>query len=149
MTSPSLRTNGDRTDSTEPRPVTHRVADRLGIRSRDSSPFRPTGGGSLALLVASVAVSLLSIGLLEETMRIRWSVGTYYGPEYASTAVVLTAFPLAIAAGAAAFRALAGVLERHAPDAFDEGRAAYELSVLAFHLCLLFAQVGLVAANLW
>lgn len=140
---PSTRATGDRTGPT----ITSRLATWLWSRLADPSPLRPTSGGGLALVVVSAAVSLAASGPLEETMRIRWSVGTYYGPEYAPTAVVLAAFPLLVAVAVGACRGLATVLERS--DEFDGNRGYYELAALAVLLWLLIGQIGLVVANLW
>lgn len=142
MTSPS-RASGDRIGAME---RISRFAKRAGTRLGGSSPLRPTSLGGVVCLLASVAVSIASYGALEESMRIRWTIGTHYGPEYASTAVVLAAFPLGVAAAVAVSRAAAAVLERTAE--FDAARAWYELAVLAVLLWLLLAQVALVVANL-
>lgn len=80
-------------------------------------------------------------------MRIRWTIGTHYGPEYAPSLLVLAAIPVLIAVLVGAFRAVATVLER--ADERDAVRGCYELCVLAVLLSLLAGQVALVVANLW
>ncbi|ADB62141.1 hypothetical protein Htur_3277 [Haloterrigena turkmenica DSM 5511] len=142
--SPSTRAIDDRTDSTR---ITRRAAGWLWTRLTGSSPLRPTAGGGLALVAVSAAVSLAAAGLLGETLRIRWSVGTYYGPEYAPTTIALAAFPILVAVAVGAFRGLANVLVR--TEAGDRERGHYELAVLTVLLSLLVIQVTLVLANLW
>ncbi|ELZ19811.1 hypothetical protein C477_07528 [Haloterrigena salina JCM 13891] len=142
--SPSTRAIDDRTDSTR---IARRAADWLRTRLGRSSPLRPTAGGGLALVAVSAAVSLAAAGLLGETLRIRWSVGTYYGPEYAPTVIVLAAFPILVAVAAAAFRGGATLLERS--EGFDGNWGYYELAALVVLLSLLLTQIVLIVANLW
>ncbi|WP_126662189.1 hypothetical protein [Haloterrigena salifodinae] len=141
--SPSTRAIDDRTDSTR---LTRRAAGWLRTRLGRSSPLRPTAGGGLALVAVSAAVSLAAAGLLGETLRIRWSVGTYYGPEYAPTAIVLAAFPILVAVAVGAFRGGATLLEQTETDSRERGY--YELATLSVLLSLLVAQLALVLANL-
>lgn len=108
--------------------------------------FRPSSIGGLLAVLASVAVSVASADALGESVRIRWSVGTYYGPEHAPATIVLVAFPLALTGLYVGFRLLGGYLDR--VDGFDEVRILYEVSVLASLLALLGVHVALVAANL-
>lgn len=63
-----------------------------------TSRMRPSSLGEAALVLASVALSVMSYGPLENTVRIRWTVGTYqhYGPEYIATLPVLVAFPVLV-----------------------------------------------------
>ncbi|QRV13688.1 hypothetical protein JMJ58_12060 [Haloterrigena salifodinae] len=142
--SPSTRAIDDRTDSTR---ITRRAAGWLRTRLGRSSPLRPTGGGGLALVAVSAAVSLAAAGLLGGTLRIRWSVGTYYGPEYAPTAIVLAAFPILVAVAVSAFRGGATLLEQ--TETGSRERGYYELAALSVLLSLLVAQLALVLANLW
>lgn len=127
----------------------HRVATRL--ESPRSGPaggrLRPTSGGGLLVVVASVAVSLAAATALGSSVRIRWSVGTYYGPEHAPTHLALTAFPAVVAVTYLGVRALATGLEGTA--AFDRFRGYYELCALAGLATLVLAQVAFVVANLW
>lgn len=127
-----------------------RVAMRLETlcsSPRGGGRFRPTSGGGLLFALASVAVSVAAAPVLGETVRIRWSVGTYYGPEYAPTALALTLFPAVIALTYVGLRALATALE--GTEEFDRHRGYYELCVLAVLAVLLFVQITFVAANLW
>ena len=139
----STRATDDGSESTT---VTRRAADWLSTRLA-AGPLGPTAGGGLALVLVSAAVSLAGVSLLEETMRIRWSVGTHYGPEYAPTVVALAAFPVLVAVAVGAFRGVAAVLEGN--DEFDATRPYYEVAALTVLLSLVFTQVALVAANLW
>ena len=142
---PSTRATDDRSESTS---VSRRAADWLSRRLA-AGPLRPTAGGGLALVFVSAAVSLAAWVLLEETMRIRWSVGTYYGPESAPTAVVLAAFPVLVAVAVGTLRGIAVVLERSDGDEFDAVRPYYAVATLTVLLSLVVTQVALVAANLW
>ena len=142
--SPSTRAIDDRTDSTR---ITRRAAGWLWTRLTGSSPLRPTAGGGLALVAVSAAVSLAAAGLLGGTMRIRWSVGTHYGPEHAPATLVLAAFPILVAVAVGAFRGVAAVLER--TETSERERDYYELAALLVLLSLLVTQFALVLANLW
>lgn len=122
------------------------MAVRLRRRLEASSAVRPTAGGGLATILLSAAVSLAALAPLGSSVRIRWAVGTHYGPEYAPAALVLVAFPIAVALAVVGARALATALERR--DAFDGARPYYELAVLSVLLWLLVGQVVLVVANL-
>jgi hypothetical protein len=118
------------------------VADSL----RPESRLRPTAWSGLAAVAASVLLSVLARTNLGDSVRIRWSVGTYYGPEFAPTDPVFAAFPVAAAALYVGFRRLAARLER--ADDLGDGRIAYELSVLLTLLVVLLIQVVLLVANL-
>lgn len=109
------------------------------------SPARPTATGGLLLVATSALLSLLAWQPLGETVRIRWSVGTYYGPEYAPAALVLAVFPIAAAVAYGGFALLARALD--GTEEFEETRWAYELSVLATLGLMLLVQLLLVAAN--
>ncbi|WP_222916358.1 hypothetical protein [Natrinema sp. SYSU A 869] len=127
----------------------HRVA--TGLAALCASPaggwLRPTAAGGVLLVLASVAVSLASVRVLGDSVRIRWSIGTYYGPEYAPTAIVLALFPAIAAATYLGLRALATVLE--GTSEFDRHRGYYELCVLAVLAVLVIVQIAVIAANLW
>lgn len=99
------------------------------------------------IVLASIATSLASYGVLGEAVRIRWAVGVHYGPEYAPTGAVLAAFPAVIAVLYVGFRWLGRRLE--GTDEFDEDRGIYELAALATLGMLVVVQVALVAANLY
>ena len=133
---------------------TRRVTTRFA--SSDEGPaggrLRPTAIGGLLVVLASVAISFAATPALGDSVRIRWSVGTYYGPEYAPTTLALAAFPVLVAMLYVGFRGLAWGLER--TGAFDTDtaddlvRPAYELCALATVLTIVFVQVVFVAANL-
>lgn len=108
--------------------------------------LRPTSLGGLAVVLASALVSLASYGPLGARLRVRWSVGYHYGPEYAPTPAVLVAFPVAVAVLYAGSRLLARRLER--TGEFDDGRIYYEAAVLATLLAVGLVQVALLAVNL-
>ena len=131
---------------------TRRVATRLA--SADASAvggrLRPTAGGGLLVVLTSVAISLAAAPALGDSVRIRWSIGTYYGPEYAPTPLALAAFPALVAVTYVGFRALRAGLER--AGAFEAAatsvRGGYELCALATLLTVVFVQVVFVVANL-
>lgn len=79
-------------------------------------------------------------------MRIRWSVGTYYGPEYAPTLAVLAGFSIVVAIAYLGFRWLALLLE--GTDEFDAARGYYELATGAVLASIVLFQIAIVAANL-
>ncbi|MFD1563288.1 hypothetical protein ACFR99_06990 [Haloarchaeobius amylolyticus] len=132
---------------------TRRITTWLASSAADPAGgrLRPTGSGGLLVVLASVAVSLAAAPALGDSVRIRWSIGTYYGPEHAPTPLVLAAFPIFIAVTYVGFWALRISLERI--GAFDATgdlvRPVYELCALATLLMLVFVQVAFVAANLW
>ena len=129
---------------------TRRVTTRFA--SSDEGPaggrLRPTAIGGL--LLASVAISFAATPALGDSVRIRWSVGTYYGPEYAPTPLALAAFPVLVAMLYVGFRGLAWGLERAGAFEADEtvGRSIYERCVLATLTMLVLVQLAFVAANL-
>lgn len=126
-----------------------RIATRL--ETLCSSPaggrLRPTSVGGLLIVLASAAVSLGASQVLGDSVRIRWSVGTYYGPEYAPTDVALAVFPVVVAVAYLGLRALGTALEG-TPE-FDRHRGYYELCALAVLATLVIVQVAFVVANLW
>lgn len=125
-----------------------RVATRLAAlcASPAGGRLRPTAAGGLLVVLASAGVSLASAPALGDSVRIRWSIGTHYGPEYAPTAVALAAFPALAAAAYLGLRALGTVLED--TEAFDRRRGSYELCALTVLVALVIGQVAFVAANL-
>lgn len=127
--------------------IPYRAANRLWTHLSRRGPIRPTAGGGLVLVLASAVLSVATAGPLGTEMRIRWTVGTYYGPETAPTAVVLAAFPVLVAIAFLGLRGLAGVLER--TGEFDAARGYYELTTLAVLSGVLVTQVAIIAANLW
>ncbi|MFC4542767.1 hypothetical protein ACFO5R_12630 [Halosolutus amylolyticus] len=127
-------------------PIPHRVANWLWTRLSRPGPLRPTAGGGLLTVLASVAVSIAAVGPLGSEIRIRWSVGTSYGPEHAPTLLVLATFPALVAIALVGFRGLSLLLER--TDEFDAARGYYELAALLVLLALVLTQVATVTANL-
>jgi hypothetical protein len=109
--------------------------------------LRPTSLGGLLIVLASAAVSLGAGRILGDSVRIRWSVGTYYGPEYAPTPVALALFPAFVTVTYLGVRALGTALEG-TPE-FDRHRGYYELCALAVLATLAIVQVAFVVANLW
>lgn len=107
---------------------------------------RPTVWTGLLLILCSVAVSVLSYVVLPDPVRIRWSVGTYYGPEFAPAIVFATAFPVFIAGLFVGFRALARSLERR--YALADIRPIYAATAVGVLLAVLFSQVAILMLNL-
>ncbi|WP_435553150.1 hypothetical protein [Natrinema sp. CGMCC1.2065] len=124
-----------------------RVATRLATlcASPAGGRLRPTAAGGLLVVLTSVAVSLAAAPALGDSVRIRWSVGTYYGPEYAPTVLALTAASGLVAAAYLGLRALGTALE--GTEAFDRRRGYYELCVLTVLLTLVLGQIAFVTAN--
>lgn len=143
--------------STQPSNSLERLIERTrrvvrGLAASVSSPaggrLRPTGVGGLLVVLVSAAISIAAAPALGESVRIRWSVGTYYGPEHAPTALALAAFPVLVALTYVGLWALGRGLERAADGEFDHVRAIYELCALATLATLVIAQVAFIAANL-
>ena len=135
--------SNDRTDATGLPSIDSKL---LPAFTDGSHPLRPTAGGGLLLVVASGLCSLLAAGVLPAQVRIRWSVGTSYGPEFAPTMLVLAGFPVAIGAVFVGARALATGLRRRTE--LDDVRPVYEACTLAVLVALGLGQLGLVLANL-
>ncbi|TMT87743.1 hypothetical protein E2L06_14550 [Haloterrigena sp. H1] len=131
---------------------TRRVATRLAASAVGPAGgrLRPTSVGGLLVVLASVAVSLAAAPALGDSVRIRWSIGTYYGPEYAPTPLALAAFPAIIAVIHVGFGATrVGLEHTGAFEATDDlVRSVYELCALVTLLMLVIVQVVFVAANL-
>lgn len=111
-----------------------------------SSRFRPTAWSGLLVVASSVLLSVFAGGAVGDSVRIRWSIGTYYGPEYAPATLVLAAFPVAAAVAYLGFRLLASRLERTA--GFEDARDVYEVCALATLGAIVLVQAVLVVANL-
>lgn len=114
-----------------------------------TTAIRPTAIGGLLVVLASVVVSIVARGVLTETVRIRWTVGTHYhyGPEHAPTVAVLAAFPIALLVLYAGFRWLGRSLER--VDEVDDLGIVLELTALAVLATVLAVQLLIVALNVW
>ncbi|MDS0476616.1 hypothetical protein [Natrinema sp. 1APR25-10V2] len=129
---------------------TQRVAGGIAasVSSAAGGRLRPTAGGGLLAVLVSATISVAAALALGETVRIRWSVGTYYGPEHAPATLALASFPVLVALTFLGLRALGRGLERAADGEFDRVRGIYELCVLATLTTLVLSQVAFVAANL-
>ena len=131
---------------------TRRVTTRLA--SADASAvdgrLRPTAVGGVLVVLASVAISLAAAPALGDSVRIRWSIGTYYGPEYAPTSLALAVFPILVAVIDVGLRTLAWGLERSGAFDTSDGvvRLIYEGCALATLLTVVAVQVLFVVANL-
>lgn len=140
---PPTRTDDGRT---VPTVIARRAARWVWARLERPHPLRPTSGGGLTIVLASLVVSIASANALGSTVRIRWSVGTHYGPEHAPTIAVLATIPIVVGLALVVFRAGATVLER--ADGSDALRGYYELTTGTVLLWLFLVQVVLVVANL-
>jgi len=127
---------------------------RHASSARQRSPEDGNPGDSRFLTIVGFAAVLLSTvvssaayGLLPNQIRIHWTLGTgpYYGPEFAPTIVVFTAFPLLVAVTALGGY-WGGVRLRHS-EAFAAVRSYYFVAVFGTFLSLLGAQIALVIAN--
>jgi len=106
-------------------------------------------GGSFATVAMSVIGSLVSYGILPDQMRIHWTLGlgSYYGPEFAPTWLVLVLFPALILGGA-----LAGgwVMARFREiDGAKSSARPYDALLVVGTLMVMFGvQMALVLLNL-
>jgi hypothetical protein len=107
----------------------------------------PLNAGGASIVLLSIAVSIVGHVIGPERLRIRWTYGTYYGPEFAPAVLVLIAFPLAVAALYLGGRWLRASLERG--NEFDTVRAIYDACVLLTLGTLVVVQGVLVAVNTW
>lgn len=108
---------------------------------------RPTDVGGLLAVLASVVLSTVGYGLLGARVRIRWSVGVHYGPEYAPTLVVLGGFPVAVSALYVGCTWLARQFER--TDGFEADGRYYAFAVVGLLGVLVLVQAILIGANLY
>lgn len=112
--------------------------------------MRPLSLGGFGILIASIALSVVSYAPLADTIRIRWAIGTYqhYGPEHVSMLPVLLAFPVVLTVlyvGARWFK----IHERtDAIDGFDEFRAIYNVCVLLALGTIVGIPVVIIVLNL-
>ncbi|UWG51307.1 putative membrane protein [Halalkaliarchaeum sp. AArc-CO] len=114
---------------------------------RPGTWLRPTGVGGLLVVLGSTVLSTAAYGVLGEYVRIRWSVGVHYGPEYAPTAIVLGGFPVVVAALYVGSTGLARHLE--GTDEFEDVRRSYEFAVFTLLGFLVAVQTILIGANLY
>lgn len=141
----AMARNGAPADADGHHAVPRTVSDRSDADG-EPHPLRPTAWTGALLVLASAAISLVGGGVLPEQIRIRWTVGTYYGPEFAPALLVMAAFPLFVAGLFVGLRALARVFER--AEELEVGRPLYEGIVLLVLLTVVLGQVGIVVGNL-
>ncbi|WP_252699717.1 hypothetical protein [Natronosalvus vescus] len=119
--------------------------------SADSSRVRPSSLGGVALVVASIVLSVTSYGSLGSTVRIRWTYGTYhhYGPEYLSTLPVLVAFPVLVAVLYLCTRWILEYVRQNSElERFDEFRTIYDIFVLLILGGVVTSQLIIIVLNL-
>jgi len=117
--------------------------------SGDDSPgdSRLLAIGSLGAVLLSTVASGVAYGLLPDLMRIHWTLGMgpYYGPEFAPTTLVLTAFPLLVAVSA--LGAHWGGAQLSHSEAFAAIRPYYVVAAFGTFLSLIGTQIALVIVN--
>ncbi|MFC4437598.1 MULTISPECIES: hypothetical protein [Natrialbaceae] len=112
---------------------------------------RLTTLGGLVIALVSVVLSIVSYSHLADTVRIRWTVGTFqhYGPEHISTLPMLVAFPAIVAGLYVGSRWLETHLERPGEiDDFDEFHAIYDICVLLILGTVVAGQLVIIVLNL-
>lgn len=97
-------------------------------------------------ILTSVVLSIAAYRMLGEFVRIRWSIGVHYGPEYAPALVVLGAFPVAVASLYVGCTWLGRHLKRS--DEFEDIQRYYEIAVFGLVTFLVGMQALLIGANL-
>ena len=104
--------------------------------------------GSAVAVLASAVASVLSYGVLPDSVRIHWTLGMgpYYGPEFAPKPVVLAVFPLTVAAVAAVGWGLAVTL--NSVEGFETVRPLYVATILGVLAVVVCSQTVVVWANL-
>ena len=119
----------------------------------ESADQQPASGGEFALgsigaVLLSTVGSVVASGMLPARVRIHWTLGlgSYYGPEFAPTLLVLTAFPVVIAA--TAFGACWVAARGRHTDKFATLRPFYVVAVFGTLIALLGAQAVIIVANL-
>lgn len=100
---------------------------RTNTLKRTVTWLGPTKVGGILAVLASVVLSTAANGMLGEYVRIHWSVGVHYGPEYTSTLVVLGGFPVVVAAPYVGCMWLGRHLKR--TDELEDVRWYYEVAV--------------------
>lgn len=106
----------------------------------------------LVIVLTSAILSIVSYSHLESTVRIRWTVGTYYhyGAEYISTLLVLVTFPMIVAGLYIGARWLKAYLKRSAEsDDVEEFFAIYDICVLVTLGTVVAGQLVIIGLNLW
>lgn len=125
------------------------MAERTATSSLQRARPSALIGGVLVLV--SIALSAVSYGYLADTIRIRWTIGTYqhYGPEYVSTLAVLVVFPVAVSGLYAGSRWLKTYLKRAGHiEELSEFRAVYDVCVLLTLGTVIAVQLALIILNL-
>lgn len=108
--------------------------------------LRPTALGGFVFVLVSSLVSVVAHSALTTSIRIRWSVGTHYGPEHAPTVAVLVVFPVTLAALYLGSRWFRTYLDRD--DELTELGPVYEIGTLAVFGLVLAVQLLLIVLNL-
>jgi len=103
--------------------------------------------GSLLAVLASAAGSIVAYGLVPSRLRIHWTLGAgpHYGPEFAPAVLVLTAFPVLVAALALGANWMES---RFRNEEFVPARPYDTAAVLGTLAVLLASQAAVVLANL-
>lgn len=106
------------------------------------------GVGSVVAVVLSAASSIVAYGTLPEEIQIHWTLGAgpYYGPEFAPTAVVLSAFSVVVVGIAVGAYSLDAHLRQ--VEAFARIRPYYVSAVLGTLAVIVAVQGVLIVANL-
>ena len=107
--------------------------------------------GGLVIVLASTVMSIISYGQLAETVRIRWTIGTYqhYGPEHVSTLFALMTFQVIITGLYIGTQWLRNYLERVGRiEDFDEFRTIYDIGVIVVLGIILGSQIVIIVLNL-
>lgn len=138
MTGTPSSVHDSRPDSTSTQPGSDKDS------SGGSRLLALTGIGVTAL---SIALSGLAYGFLPEQMQIHWTLGLgpYYGPEFAPTLAILTAFPATIA-GIALGAYRLDTRFQHVEEVVAI-RSYYTAAVVGTIGILLVSQVVLIIAN--
>lgn len=125
------------------------------MATNDASPatnrINATSLGGLVIVLVSGLLSIVSYGSLGTTLQVRWTVGPsyHYGPERASTMLVLVGFPVVLAGLALAAAWFRTYLRRSEHlEAFDDVRIVYDGCVLLTMVAVLAGQVILLVLNL-
>ena len=118
------------------------------VGSGDSSSGRVLAGGCLGTVSLSAVESALAYGMLQERMRIHWTLGMgpYYGPEFAPTLLILALLPVLVAATAVLAYSIDALLRDTAE--FAAVRPHYVVAMLGTLGVLLASQTLLIVANL-
>lgn len=101
---------------------------------------------SALVVAATLAVGLLAYPVVPEEFTVRWSVGTYYGPEAVPKAVGVLLVPVVSAVTYGVLRLVPAFEE--VPDELARNWV-YRLAVVAVLGSLFLTQLLLVALNAW